>query len=86
MLTLSWVILPGRIGARPIEHPCQLQLEMQINTLESTNLNAETMAAICKASQALSNIHPGLCVARVCSALSLLPPQTRLTLVPLLAL
>ena len=40
----------------------QLQLEMQINTLESANLNAETMAAIRKASKALSDIHSGLCV------------------------
>jgi charged multivesicular body protein 4 len=38
----------------------QLQLEMQINTLESANLNAETMAAIRKASKALSDIHSGL--------------------------
>jgi charged multivesicular body protein 4 len=42
----------------------QLQLEMQINTLESANLNAETMAAIKKASQALNDIHRGLCVPR----------------------
>jgi len=40
----------------------QLQLEMQINTLESANLNAETMAAIRKASNALTEIHSGLCV------------------------
>jgi len=43
----------------------QLQLEMQINTLESANLNAETMTAIRKASKALSDIHSGLTVAKV---------------------
>lgn len=43
----------------------QLQLEMQINTLESANLNAETMAAIRKASKALGDIHAGLTVAKV---------------------
>ncbi|KAH7908493.1 vacuolar-sorting protein SNF7 [Hygrophoropsis aurantiaca] len=35
----------------------RLQLESQINTLESANLNAETMAAMKKASDALEVIH-----------------------------
>jgi hypothetical protein len=40
----------------------RLQLEMNINTLESANLNAETMAVIKKASDALKVIHGGLYV------------------------
>lgn len=35
----------------------RLQLEMQVNTLESANLNAETMLAMKKASDALNVIH-----------------------------
>ncbi|KAF8913852.1 Snf7-domain-containing protein [Gymnopilus junonius] len=35
----------------------RLQLELQVNTLESANLNAETMAAMKKASDALKVIH-----------------------------
>lgn len=35
----------------------RMQLEMQVNTLESANLNAETMAAMKKASDALKVIH-----------------------------
>jgi charged multivesicular body protein 4 len=38
----------------------RLQLEMQVNTLESANLNAETMAAMKKASEALGHIHGNL--------------------------
>jgi charged multivesicular body protein 4 len=38
----------------------RLQLEMQVNTLESANLNAETMAAMKKASEALKVIHGNL--------------------------
>jgi len=38
----------------------RLQLEMQVNTLESANLNAETMAAMKKASDALKVIHGNL--------------------------
>lgn len=38
----------------------RLQLEMQVNTLESANLNAETMAAMQKASVALKTIHGNL--------------------------
>jgi len=40
----------------------ELQLEMQINTLESANLNAETMAAVKKAASALQDIHRKLSV------------------------
>lgn len=35
----------------------RMQLEMQVNTLESANLNAETMAAMKKAADALKVIH-----------------------------
>lgn len=35
----------------------RLQLEQQINTLESANLNYETMQAMKKASDALEQIH-----------------------------
>ncbi|KAJ7907755.1 hypothetical protein B0H13DRAFT_2332057 [Mycena leptocephala] len=44
----------------------QLQLEMQVNTLESANLNAETMAAMKKAADVLQQIHSGMRVP-VCS-------------------
>lgn len=40
----------------------RMQLEVQVNTLESANLNAETMAAMKKASDALKVIHGNLCV------------------------
>ncbi|KAJ7276346.1 Snf7-domain-containing protein [Mycena haematopus] len=43
----------------------QMQLEMQVNTLESANLNKETMDAMKKAAQALSDIHSGMSVAKV---------------------
>ena len=35
----------------------RMQLEVQVNTLESANLNAETMAAMKKGSEALKTIH-----------------------------
>lgn len=35
----------------------RLQLEMQINTLESANLNAETLAAMKKGAEVLKVIH-----------------------------
>lgn len=38
----------------------RLQLEMQVNTLESANLNAETMTVMKKASDALKVIHHNL--------------------------
>jgi charged multivesicular body protein 4A/B len=40
----------------------RLQLEMQVSTLESANLNAETMAAMKKAADALKVIHGNMCV------------------------
>jgi len=43
----------------------QMQLEMQVNTLESANLNKETMDAMKKAAQVLSDIHSGMSVAKV---------------------
>lgn len=38
----------------------RLHLEMQVNTLEAANMNAETMAAMKKASEALGHIHGNL--------------------------
>jgi charged multivesicular body protein 4 len=38
----------------------RLQLEMQVNTLESANFNQETMAAMKKGSEALKAIHGNL--------------------------
>ncbi|KAK7049572.1 ESCRT-III subunit protein snf7 [Paramarasmius palmivorus] len=43
----------------------RLQLEMQVNTLESANLNAETMAAMKKAADALKVIHGKMTVEQV---------------------
>ncbi|CAK5275574.1 unnamed protein product [Mycena citricolor] len=43
----------------------QLQLEMQVNTLESANLNVETMAAMKKAADVLQQIHSGMSVNKV---------------------
>nr|GAT54094.1 vacuolar sorting protein [Mycena chlorophos] len=43
----------------------QMQLEMQVGTLESANLNAETMAAMKKASEVLQQIHGNMSVAKV---------------------
>ena len=40
----------------------RLQLEVQVNTLESANLNAETMAAMKKAASALKDIHGNMYV------------------------
>lgn len=40
----------------------RLQLEMQVNTLESANFNQETMAAMKKGSEALKTIHGNLYV------------------------
>jgi charged multivesicular body protein 4A/B len=38
----------------------RMQLEMQVNTLESANLNAETMKVMANASRALKEIHGNL--------------------------
>ncbi|KAL0065213.1 ESCRT-III subunit protein snf7 [Marasmius tenuissimus] len=43
----------------------RLQLEMQVNTLESANLNAETMQAMKKAADALKVIHGNMTVDKV---------------------
>ncbi|THV08611.1 Snf7-domain-containing protein [Dendrothele bispora CBS 962.96] len=43
----------------------RLQLEMQVNTLESANLNAETMAAMKKGADALKVIHGNMTIDKV---------------------
>jgi len=43
----------------------RLQLEVQVNTLESANLNAETMAAMKKAASALKDIHGNMTLDKV---------------------
>ncbi|KAJ7368253.1 vacuolar-sorting protein SNF7 [Mycena albidolilacea] len=43
----------------------QMQLAMQVDTLENANLNKETMDAMKKAAQALSDIHSGMTVTKV---------------------
>ncbi|KAG7097014.1 ESCRT-III subunit protein snf7 [Marasmius oreades] len=43
----------------------RLQLEMQVNTLESANLNAETMGAMKKAADALKTIHGKMTIEQV---------------------
>jgi len=43
----------------------RLQLEMQVNTIESANLNAETMQAMKKGSDALKAIHGNLTITKV---------------------
>lgn len=53
----------------------RLQLEMQINTLESANLNAETMQALKKASDVLSGIHGYMTMDKVDATLSKIAEQ-----------
>ncbi|KAJ7700034.1 Snf7-domain-containing protein [Mycena rosella] len=53
----------------------QLQLEMQVNTLESANLNAETMAAMKKAAEVLQHIHSGMSVAKVDETMAAIQEQ-----------
>ncbi|KAF8192554.1 Snf7-domain-containing protein [Pholiota molesta] len=53
----------------------RLQLEMNINTLESANLNAETMAVIKKASDALKVIHGGLTMDKVDATMAAMNEQ-----------
>jgi len=48
----------------------RLQLEMQVNTLESANLNAETMLAMKKASDALNVIHGNMTLDKVDSVMA----------------
>jgi charged multivesicular body protein 4 len=40
----------------------RLQLEVQVNTLESANINANTLDVMRKGANALRDIHNGLCV------------------------
>ena len=40
----------------------RLQLEVQINTLESANINANTLDVMRRGANALKDIHNGLCV------------------------
>jgi len=56
----------------------RLQLEMQVNTLESANLNAETMAAMKKASDALSHIHGNLTMDKVDATMNKVNEQREL--------
>jgi len=56
----------------------RLQLEMQVNTLESANLNAETMAAMKKASDALSHIHGNLTLDKVDATMNKVQEQREL--------
>jgi len=49
----------------------RLQLEVQVNTLESANINANTLEVMRKGAGALKDIHNGMCV----SPPSLLIPQ-----------
>ncbi|KAG5646597.1 ESCRT-III subunit protein snf7 [Asterophora parasitica] len=56
----------------------RLQLEMQVNTLESANLNAETMAAMKKASDALKVIHGNLDINKVDATMATVNEQREL--------
>jgi len=56
----------------------RLQLEMQVNTLESANLNAETMAAMKKASDALKVIHGNLDMNKVDATIAAVNEQREL--------
>jgi len=58
----------------------RLQLEMQVNTLESANLNAETMAAMKKASDALKVIHGNLDMNKVDATMATVNEQRELAL------
>lgn len=53
----------------------RLQLEMQVNTLESANLNAETMAAMKKAADALKVIHGNMTVEKADATMSAVNEQ-----------
>ncbi|KIM90724.1 hypothetical protein PILCRDRAFT_811187 [Piloderma croceum F 1598] len=56
----------------------RLQLEMQVNTLESANLNAETMAAMKKASEALGHIHGNMTMDKVDATMNKVNEQREL--------
>ncbi|KAJ7638767.1 vacuolar-sorting protein SNF7 [Roridomyces roridus] len=53
----------------------QMQLEMQVNTLENANLNAETMSAMKKAADVLQQIHSGMSVAKVDETMAAITEQ-----------
>jgi charged multivesicular body protein 4 len=40
----------------------RLQLEVQVNTIESANINANTLDVMRRGASALKDIHNGLCV------------------------
>ncbi|KZT13071.1 Snf7-domain-containing protein [Laetiporus sulphureus 93-53] len=56
----------------------RFQLEMQVNTLESASFNAETMAAMKKASGALKDIHGRLTIDKVDTTMAEIQEQTQL--------
>ncbi|KAL0949770.1 hypothetical protein HGRIS_009809 [Hohenbuehelia grisea] len=56
----------------------RLQLELQVNTLENANLNAETMSAMKKASDALKVIHGNLTMDKVDATMSTVAEQREL--------
>jgi charged multivesicular body protein 4 len=56
----------------------RFQLETQINTLESANMNAETMAAMKKASDALKVIHGNITLDKVDTTINALNEQREL--------
>ena len=58
----------------------RLQLEVQVNTLESANLNAETMVAMKKAASALKDIHGNMYVVDVIASRVLFVQTTDCTL------
>jgi Snf7 len=51
----------------------RLQLEMQVNTLESANINANTLDVMRKGANALKDIHNGMCVLNPSSPLTFHP-------------
>ncbi|KZS98030.1 Snf7-domain-containing protein [Sistotremastrum niveocremeum HHB9708] len=56
----------------------RLQLEMQVNTLESANLNAETMAAMKRGADALKAIHGNLSMNKVDATMDQINEQREL--------
>ncbi|KAH8830785.1 Snf7-domain-containing protein [Flagelloscypha sp. PMI_526] len=56
----------------------RLQLEMQVNTLESANLNAETMAAMKKGADALKTIHGNMTMDKVDATMNAVNEQREL--------
>ncbi|KAF8627204.1 hypothetical protein AX15_004520 [Amanita polypyramis BW_CC] len=56
----------------------RMQLEMQIHTLESANLNAQTMTAMKKASDALKSIHGNLTLQKVDDTMAAINEQREL--------